>query len=883
MNTYRSNPRTRVLVLAIQLAVLSMATVASSNAAEEDDAIQKMTHPTNYVEIGAGWVSDKSFKFGEYNGLEDKGLFGILNFLYGGGGAYDSDSAVRWQMVGTNVGLESRELRFEYGEQGKYRLDIGYDELRKNRSDSYQTPYLGAGSSNLTLPSSWIKPVVPHSNANNLDFRSLLPGSSQTPVLNGGQLVPPTDAQLAQMNNIIATDRPLFRDVDLATKRKQAEAGFVYHFNRQWDFKASAETESKDGAKAMATVTSLVREFAAVIPDPVDQITQQYNLGFNYTGDKSFLQAAYYGSVYNNHVASVTWDDVSDPSRSTTMSSAPDNEFHQYSLTAGHQFSPRTKLVVHGSYARNTQNDTFLTSATLPLGLPVNSLNGLVVTKSFDAKLSARPFERLSLNVGYKYDDRDNRTDVNTYIFQDIDEARAAAASPFNAALGLAPNTLGSNINIYANRPYSKRLNQVDFNANYSIADGQTLKADYQYQQFKRDCSGSWINCVDAPKTEENMGQVEWRTSVIENIATSLSYQHAYRSAEYDENAFLALVPMANLIPSGGATSSVYQYLLATGLTGFGPSAGFPTSPLSGDAAIFSPNNNIVPQSLYGSRNNIAELPGLRRYNMADRDQDKLRAKFGWQASDRLALDTRFDYTRNDYKHSLYGLTEDENWAINLDGSYSISESASTNLFYTYEEIGTQSAGRSYGSNSNTAFVGIAANTVVDGGCFATVQERNNNNKIDPCQNWATHALDKVHTFGFGLNYKGLMDGKLALSSDVVGSRARTDIRVNGGSYVNNPLAVAGQPAVSPAVFFIPAQDLPTVVTDTIEIKLNSRWTLNKSSEINAFYWFSHLKAKDYFYEALQFGSLRIVTPTNERAPNYDVHVIGLSYSYHWQ
>ena len=66
------------------------------------------------------------------------------------------------------------------------------------------------------------------------------------------------------------------------------------------------------------------------------------------------------------------------------MGSAPDNQFHQIALTGGYHFSPTTKLVVDGSWARSTQNENFLTGAQnnqLPLGLPTQSLDGLVVSK----------------------------------------------------------------------------------------------------------------------------------------------------------------------------------------------------------------------------------------------------------------------------------------------------------------------------------------------------------------------------------------------------------------------------------------------------------------------------------------------------------------------
>lgn len=883
MKTHTSSPTLRTLVVAIQAALLALGAAGAARASDEDDAVRELTQPTNYVEVGALCVSDDSFKFGEYNGLADQGGYGIFNFGFGGGGAYDSDSAVRWRVEATNLGLDTRELRFEYADQGLFRLDLGYDELRRNRSDSYQTPYLGAGTSVLTLPSSWRAPRVPQVNANSINFRSLSPASSQTPAIVGGATVQPTAAQLQQMAAIAASDTAAFHEVDLGTKRKRTEAGLTYQISPRWDVRLSAQSEDRTGLKPLGTVSSQVSEFSAIIPDKIDQTTEQYNVTFGYTADKLYAQFGYYGSIFDNHVRSMTWQDVNDPTKSATMSSAPSNEYHQFHGTAGYRFSNATKLVVNAAYARNTQDERFLVNPQLPLGVPVDSLDGKVITKSFDARLTSRPWTGLNLLAGFKFDDHNNETPVNTYIFQDANEARASGASAFNAALGLAPNTLGSNINIYANRPYSKLLRQADGSADWTVSEGQHLKAAVQFQQIDRKCNGSWINCADAPRTDESLGTIEWRTSVIEDLTTSLSYTYSHRNANYDENAFLALVPMANVIPTGGATQSVYQYILSTGLTGFGPYAGFPTTPLTGDAAIFSPNNNIIPQALYGSRNNINELLGLRRYNMADRNRDKVRAKASWQASEKLSLDGSVDYDNDDYNHSLYGLTASKNWALNLEAGYSISDHASSTVFYTYEDRKSDSAARAYGSNSNTAFVGVAANTIVSGGCFDTVQARNNNAKIDSCLDWTSDSKDKVHTFGVGLNFKDLVGGKLALSGDLVGTRARTRIGITGGSYVNNPLAAANQPPVTPAVYFIPAADLPTVRTDTLELRLNGRWKLNKSSEVDAFYWYAHLKSKDYAYDGMQFGSITNVMPSLETAPGYNLSVIGVSYTYHWQ
>ena len=53
-------------------------------------------------------------------------------------------------------------------------------------------------------------------------------------------MTPPTAAQQATVNDIIATDVPDFQNVDLDTKRKIYSGGFSYNIDPRWEFKASA-------------------------------------------------------------------------------------------------------------------------------------------------------------------------------------------------------------------------------------------------------------------------------------------------------------------------------------------------------------------------------------------------------------------------------------------------------------------------------------------------------------------------------------------------------------------------------------------------------------------------------------------------------------------
>lgn len=881
----KKNPQsfvTRTLVLAVRAALLAMALLPAAHAAESaapnpavaevNPAVTELTQQQSSVELGVGYVGRDSFKFGEYNGLGNQGAYGIGGIDLRGGGSYDSDDPTRWRLQGSNLGLDNRDLSFEYGRQGSFRIKLGYDELRRNRSDSYQTPYQGAGSNFLSLPSNWVVPVVPRVNATTPNARGLSPEVAESNALVNGVSTAPTASQRATSNTLIGTDVPAFHNVDLDTRRKRGDIGFSVLFADQWELKGGFRHEDKQGLKPMGSITRQTgSDISTPIPDLIDQTTDQAEFSFNFTGERSFLQMGYYGSIFKNHVDSMTWQNwaIATPTFNT-MSSAPSNEFHQLNLTGGYNFSPATRLVVDGAIGRGTQNESFLSDPTAPV-VPVGSAQALVVSKILNLKLTSQPVKGLQLSAAYKFDERDNRTPVNTYQFSDANQVMAA--------LFPGGGVVAQNAN--ANQPYSKRVNKFDLDADYRLTKGQFIKGGYEYQKIDRWCDGSWIDCADAATTKENTLRLEYRNSVAENLSGRVGYEYGKRNVgNYNENAFLSLVPYANVSPNGapGGTTA-YGAMLAYGLNGWGPNSGFnPAAPAGSALGFFFPGNNALSNSFYANENRISELPGMRRYNMADRERNKLRTGVNWQASEQLDLQGGVNFNKDDYTNSVYGLKESQGWSLNLDANYQASDNLSFNAFYTFEDQHAKSAGNTYVANSNAASVN--GFTTVSGGCYADILSRNLENKIDPCENWSADLHDQIDTVGLAVRHKGLMSGKLQLMGDLSLTRARSDGNFTGGNYVNNPLAVTGAPAGTIAAFYIPATPLPTVTTKTIDLRVVADYSLDKQSTVRLGYLYSRLHSVDWAYDGMQFGGLAPVLPSNEQTPNYSVHVVGLSYIY---
>ena len=77
--------RVRVLLQGGSLSLLWLHAQAAEPLSGPE-AVAALTQPESEVEVGVGAVTGDSYKFGEYNGLQRKGAFGIGNLSLSGAG-----------------------------------------------------------------------------------------------------------------------------------------------------------------------------------------------------------------------------------------------------------------------------------------------------------------------------------------------------------------------------------------------------------------------------------------------------------------------------------------------------------------------------------------------------------------------------------------------------------------------------------------------------------------------------------------------------------------------------------------------------------------------------------------------------------------------------
>jgi len=788
--------------------------------ASENAALAELTTQKSFIEAGVLGVSQGSWKFGQYNGLPNRGPYAIGNFDIRGGGAYDSGDATRWRLTGKNIGLETREFTAEYKNQGKYKFNAGYNEIYRFGQGSYQTPYIGAGGNELNLPDAWKYP-------SNNNMRTL-PGSNQ----------------------------PIFHEVDLSTKRRRVDGGFSYFLNDKWELKASMRHEDKNGIQALGA--PIVATRSVILPNPISQSTDQINASMNFTSEKAYGSFAYYGSIFHNDYNSVIFQNAYSTAAGNPkfgqMSTMPDNQFHQFSLNGGYNFSPDTKLVTSGSYGRNWQDQNFLPYSTSTFAYPTQSnLNGGVDFKAVTLKLTHKAFKDLNLAAGYKYDERENTTSVYTYQFPDVDNA-------------------GQGTNYRNNTPFSRRVQTGNLDADYTIAKGHALKFGYELQNIDRWCNGTWTSCVDSVTTRENIGRINYRGNLTDRINAKLGYAYSNRSSDNynQDSAYLASFQQPQTAQQWG----LYDSYLATGLPSWGPFLGYPTKGVAYPYPSVYTNNN--PVALVTGGANALDINGLGRFNTAPRNRQSFNSLLSYQVTDKMSVGVNGDYRYDNYYQSSFGLQSSKNWSINLDTSYNFNEDLSAHVFYTYQDIQNKTVGSSYANNTNT---GTNRAGSVIGGCVNNVLAVNNNAKTDPCRDWLSNMANNINTVGLGLKHKGLFSGKLELNGDFLVSLARTTTDVNGGQYVLSPTGAAA----NGPFYYIPATSMPDVNSQMFQFKLDAKYNLSKVSAAHLTYLFQNLYSSDYIYTGMQpYGSPTGVMSTYMQAPTYSVHAVGLSYIYNF-
>ena len=523
-------------MVAVRAALAALAFVPAAHAADSDDAVRELTEPASSVEVGGLYVNRDAAKFGEYNGLDKKRVYGIGDLELFGGDA--PDGAFRWMVLGRNLGLDSRSLAGEVGTQGRWRITAGYDEIVRNFSDTYLTLWQGAGGTTLTLP-----PGYPAAGT-----RLAVTNSAAGILANWNNIQSPNGTAGTTGGGPAAVIPANMHSFNIGTERKRGNVGVSAILAPGWEVKASVKHEEKDGTKITGVNIGRFSGVSALLPEPISSTTDQFEAGVSFAGKQAFFNAGYYGSIYRNDIG--LWTVENAAANNTVMGniarlqSSPDNQMHQFNMGGGYRFTSATRFSFSGSWARLTQNESFIGS---PAGstwvVPETSAHAKVINSSFLARLTSRVMKDLTLNAAYKYDDRDNRTPV-------MDFRTTAGDSPGASTM-------------FSNEPINRKVNQLNLDANYSLGRGQAVKAEYEYQKIHRSSTAE-ESPFRSDTSYDNTARLEYRRTLDDSLTGRVSYARSKRHvSDYEEGNPRPTSPPAPLPAADPLLTGFEQFFLA--------------------------------------------------------------------------------------------------------------------------------------------------------------------------------------------------------------------------------------------------------------------------------------------------------------------------------
>ncbi|MCX7082306.1 MAG: MtrB/PioB family decaheme-associated outer membrane protein [Methylococcales bacterium] len=709
MKTRNEKMNISILGLAVQCALMTAVALPLNAVADDADALKR---PTNSVELGSLYSSQNSARFGQYNGLNDGGFYGLGGFdVHGGDGYNDSkNSALRWNLNGSNLGTTSRTVDGSVSDQGKWKVNLGYDELQHNITSTYQTPLQGSvGGNNFTLPANF-GPI-------------------------GTTAVPNT-------RSLSSTQRGDFNTEKENVSRKNGSISTSYTFSEQLSAQIDYNHLDQSGAKLIGTGSmgginvgtgsgsggyKGAAEAVNMLMNPTSYQTDNVNAALNWRGDKGHFTGGYYGSMFHDDYNSLNWQSaVVTPGTSgtcagancytnNTMSTAPSNSLHQANLTGGYNFTQTTKLAGGFSYGHNSQNSAYAptniaqvngSSANMMWGgLPGASLNGVVETTHGDLKLTNQSIKDLTLTAGFKFNERDNRTDSSIYKFKAINDA-------------LATNTTAATNYTGVNTPYSNSKTQYEASAAYRLTKAQNVNLAYDHESVKRWCDSLALGaaqCVSSPASEEDKIGLTYRLKALDDVNFNAGYSYANRRAD-----------VSNF------QSNVGNY----GIT------------------------SLITSSATGSANsgfNAGNFLGYVAFPYANRSQNLGKAGVNWQVTQKLDVGLNGRYTYDNYDATL-GVQNGHSAGVNLDATYSYAENSSVSAYWSWQNGQRNMRSGNGGANGNTSasVVGAASQAVA------------------PTNLWNNQLEDNSNTVGLLTRRGGLLNGKLDLIGDASYARDTT-------------------------------------------------------------------------------------------------------------
>jgi MtrB/PioB family decaheme-associated outer membrane protein len=490
-------PRTIALAAVAAIVLDTAAGAASVSTVDQDDVTApKLKHTSSEVEFGGRAISGDrtSSKYSEYRDHRPRP---VARFS-----VFDTSRDHTRYFEGTGIDVSERDQRYEfaYARSGRFRLELGFDELPHVFSNVALSPY-AIGDGVLTL-----------------DDRTQLRIQNAP----GG---------VAGQSNALRGALALAPLVPLDFKVLTGRFGYSYHPDRRWELSGGYSNKRKSGTRPFGMGFGSPGNNFVNVPAPIDDRIHDVRASAEYVRDDHSLRFDYNGNFYRNDIDSLTVDNplrlgdsaVLGPGRGRT-DLFPDNESHTFSLTGAKSFHLDFPLRLAGtlSLGRRYQDDPFLphtinSAVRHPfLALPAPNLDGRIDTFLANFVLTGRPAPRVNLTGRYRFYNMNSKTALLTFPAHVVNDR----------TLTLEGRTI---------TPTEYYKENVAADATWRIADPVSMKLGYEWERWERPAHR------EVGRTEEDMVRAAVDVRPDDRVLVRIGYLFGIRQFDaYDTFAHLA-------------------------------------------------------------------------------------------------------------------------------------------------------------------------------------------------------------------------------------------------------------------------------------------------------------------------------------------------------
>ena len=596
--------------------------------------------------------------------------------------AVQPDQARFVDIAGGGVGRGDAFARLQFGRYNDYRIGLAFNEIAQVGSTTARPIWQGIGTGTLSLPAA-------------------------SGVAAGG----------ASTNNAVnaAALQALIRktpDTELGVVRQTGSARLDLRLSAAWSFSSSYALEHRRGTRAFGG-----NEGNGETVEPIDSRTHDLRAGLQYADDTTQFNLALSASLFRNAIDTLSWENpFQHPVGALRILGgradlAPDNEAYNARL----EFARALPSMWRGRFTATIelgalrQNDRLIPpTATRGIGAPFGTgfdgnfdlwnttaalsqqrADARIDTRLVDLGLSLAPAAGLTLRGTLRHYETRNATRYTAFNSQTGQYGYIIQDTNASTIYG------GSNNVHYRSIPFEGSQDNIRAGGDYAVRRRAVLTAELEQETFHRAHR-------ERDRTWEDRLRLGYTDRGFESLTLRLSYERASRrGSPYNSDPYRAYY-----------TESL-------------------------------PGYTVTKANLLDQLHNLEEL---RKFDLADRRQQVLKARLNVQARDDLDLGLVLQARTNDYPADFGRTGLQAQRSLNLELGYLPSPMTALNAHYSLERSHLQQAG--------AADLGSA----VAAGCLSLPPSCSNvfgaPGSIYPAGlAWSAASSDRSSSWGLGLRH----------------------------------------------------------------------------------------------------------------------------------